>query len=67
MKAKNKSNLPVLMKKKNLRNEDLMKLAGLSKQTVIRLRRDQIFDARFKTLRKVADALDCSIDDLFSS
>jgi len=53
------------MKEQGVTVDRLMDLTGLSKQTVIRLRREDILYAKYETLQKVARALEVKVDDLF--
>jgi transcriptional regulator with XRE-family HTH domain len=65
MHTKKTSKLPDIMKEQGVTVDRLMDLTGLSKQTVIRLRREDILYAKYETLQKVARALEVKVDDLF--
>jgi transcriptional regulator with XRE-family HTH domain len=66
MDTKKASKLPDIMKEQGVTVDQLIDLTGLSKQTVIRLRREEILYAKYETLQKVARALGVKVDDLFN-
>jgi len=67
MGTKKVSRLPDIMSEQGVTVGQLIELTGLSKQTIIRLRREQILTAKFETLQKVAQTLGVRVDDLFHS
>jgi len=57
-------NIKRLRKEKGISQDKLSKLADLSLNTIVKLELDQSPNPTFETLKKVAQALDVSIDDL---
>ncbi len=57
-------NIKKLRKKKNISQDKLSKLADISLNTVVKLELDQSPNPTLDTLKKIAKALDITIDDL---
>ncbi len=57
-------NIKKLRKKKSISQDKLSKLADISLNTVVKLELDQSPNPTLDTLKKIAKALDITIDDL---
>ena len=57
-------NIKMLRKEKNISQDKLSKLADISLNTVVKLELDQSPNPTLDTLKKIAKALDVTIDDL---
>lgn len=57
-------NLKLLKKKKGLSQSDLCKKANLAYHTIAKIEAGSTTDPRISTLKKIADALNVSIDTL---
>lgn len=55
-----------LREKKGMTQSELARVSGISRQTIINLECGTTPSAMSSTLIKLADALDCSIDDFFT-
>ena len=56
--------LKELRTKRNMSQEELSKAANVSRQTIVNLENGEV-NTTTVTLRKLADALNCSISDIF--
>ncbi len=61
------SYLPQIMKQKRINIYQLIELTGLSKETITRARDHRIQHCSLLTLKKIADALEVSTQDLYSN
>lgn len=52
---------------KGLSQDKLSKLAGLTLHTIAKIEAEVTLDPRVETVKRIADALDCTIDNLVSS
>ena len=57
--------LKELRKQRNMSQEDLSKAANVSRQTIVNLENGEQVNTTTATLRKLADALECSVVDIF--
>ena len=57
-------NIKRLRRKKEISQDKLSKLADLSLNTIVKLELDQSPNPTFETLKKIAKALNISLDDL---
>ena len=57
--------LKELRTKRNMSQEELSKAANVSRQTIVNLENGESVNTTTVTLRKLADALNCSISDIF--
>lgn len=58
-----KNNIKVLRTIKGIRQEDLAQIVGIRRESMIRIEKgNQNFS--FEVAKKIADALDCKLDDL---
>jgi len=53
--------------KKGLSQDKLSKLAGLTLHTIAKIESEVTLDPRVETVKRIADALDCTIDNLLAS
>ena len=60
-----KSNLPDIMKEKNITYEELQYLANTAPDTIARARDSRIATCTLRTLEKFAEALRVDVHDLF--
>jgi DNA-binding Xre family transcriptional regulator len=61
-----RSNIKVLMENRGITLRGLMAETGLANKTVLNARADEkIETCTLRTLRKIAQALDCGVKDLF--
>ena len=51
---------------KNISQEELSKVSGVSRQTISDLERGEIVNTTTATLTKLADALECKVGDIFA-
>lgn len=56
--------LKEIRKDRGFTQEDLAKLSGVTRQTIIRIEKEQCKEISVKTLLTLCDALRCSISDL---
>lgn len=54
-----------MRKKREMSQEDLSKAANVSRQTIVNLESGELVNTTTATLRKLAEALDCSVSDIF--
>ena len=54
-----------MRKKREMSQEDLSKAANVSRQTIVNLESGELVNTTAATLRKLAEALDCSVSDIF--
>ena len=59
-------NLKKLRDKKGLSQDRLAKLADIANNTIIKIEQGENVNPRLDTLRKIAKALDVSVDELIS-
>jgi len=59
------SNVKKIMEKKGISLRVLMRISGVSKQTIERARENTIIQCSLDTLQKIANGLDCKVKDLF--
>lgn len=57
--------LKELRKQRNMSQEDLSKAANVSRQTIVNLENGEPVNTTTATLRKLAEALECSVGDIF--
>jgi len=50
---------------KRISQEELSKVAGVSRQTISDLESGEIVNTTISTLTKLAEALDCNVSDIF--
>lgn len=50
---------------KGVSQEKLSELSGISRQTIYKIEADPEFNAKVDTIKKLADALDVSFNDIF--
>ena len=60
------TNLKKLREKKGLSQDRLAKLADIANNTIIKIEQGTNVNPRLDTLKKIAKALDISVDDLIS-
>ena len=58
------TNIKKLRKKSGLSQDKLSKLAGLTLHTIAKIESEATLDPRVETVKKIASALGCSIDEL---
>lgn len=56
--------LKEIRKDRKLTQEELAKVSGVTRQTIIRIEKEQCKEVTVKTLLLLSDALKCSISDL---
>lgn len=59
------SKVKLVMEKKKMTIRKLMELSGLSNETILRARGEQIVQCRLETLIIIGQCLGCKVKDLF--
>ena len=57
--------LKEVREEKNISQEKLAELSGISRQTISKIETDPEFNARVDTLKKLAEALETNFHDIF--
>lgn len=57
--------LKEIRKSKGITQEDLSKLSGISRQTIITIENGKDVNVSVETLKKISKALHCKITDIF--
>ena len=57
--------LKEVREEKNVSQEKLAELSGISRQTISKIETDPEFNARVDTLKKLAEALEVNFHDIF--
>jgi transcriptional regulator with XRE-family HTH domain len=60
-------NMKEQRKKKDLSQDKLSKLAGITLHTITKIESGTTLDPRIETVKRIADALGCSVDSLLKS
>jgi transcriptional regulator with XRE-family HTH domain len=60
-------NIKEQRRKKGLSQDKLSKLAGITLHTITKIESGATLDPRVETVKRIADALGCSVDNLLKS
>ena len=60
-------NIKKYRQKSGMSQDKLSKLAGVTLHTITKIESGATLDPRVETVKKIADALGCSIDELFDN
>jgi transcriptional regulator with XRE-family HTH domain len=60
-------NIKKLRKSKGISQDKLSKLAGVTLHTITKIESEATLDPRVETVKRIADALGCTIDNLVST